>query len=184
MTTPLLLKKKTHAAPPKDWCRDGSRDKGRKPRNNESNKSKNKEKNKPRKNRDRNDSRLAEGMERFRLEVGHKHEVKPGNIVGAIANEAGLDSKHIGRIEIHDDYSVIDLPTGMPKDIFNTLKKTWVSGTQLKISSLGSESNELKNNSSRKPKSNNKPRSRSKPKPGNKTKNKDRKKKKRKATTS
>jgi ATP-dependent RNA helicase DeaD len=118
--------------------------------------------------------------------VGHKHEVKPGNIVGAIANEAGLDSKHIGRIEIHDDYSVIDLPNGMPKDIFNTLKKTWVSGTQLKISTLGSssESNEYKDNSPRKPKSNNKPRSRSKPKPGNKTKNKDRKKRKRKVTAS
>ncbi len=182
--TPLLLKKKTHAVPPKDWGRDDSRDKGRKSRRNESNKGRSKEKNKPKKNRDRSDSRLEVGMERFRLEVGHKHEVKPGNIVGAIANEAGLDSKHIGRIEIHDDYSVIDLPSGMPKDIFNTLKKTWVSGTQLKISTLGSgsESNEYKDNSPRKSKSNNKPRSRSKPKPGNKTKNKDRKKKKIKAT--
>jgi len=182
--TPLLIKKKTHAGPPKDWDRDDSRGRERKPRN----KDRHKERSKPRKNRDsssRSDHQLEEGMERFRLEVGNKHEVKPGNIVGAIANEAGLDSKNIGRIEIHDDYSVIDLPSGMPKDIFNTLKKTWVSGTQLKISTLGSssESNDYKDSSPRKPKSNNKPRSRSKPKPGNKTKNKDGKKRKRKAKT-
>lgn len=185
--TPLLLKKKTHAAPPKDWDRDDSRGRERKPRN----KDRNKEGSKPRKNRDsaRSDTRLEEGMERYRLEVGHKHEVKPGNIVGAIANEAGLDSKNIGRIEIHDDYSVIDLPSGMPKDTFNTLKKTWVSGTQLKISTLGSssESNAYKDSSPRKPKSNNKSRTSSKPKPrnkpGNKTKNKDEKKRKRKTKT-
>ncbi|MEN8213371.1 MAG: DEAD/DEAH box helicase [Pseudomonadota bacterium] len=79
-------------------------------------------------------SEPAEGMERFRLEVGHKHKVKPGNIVGAIANEAGLDSQYINRIEIHDDYSTVELPQGMPRDIFRTLKKCWVCGTQLKIS--------------------------------------------------
>ena len=79
---------------------------------------------------------LEEGMERFRLEVGHNHNVKPNNIVGAIANEAGLESQHIGRINIYDDYSVIDLPEGMPKDVFSDLKKVWVAGKQLNISLL------------------------------------------------
>ena len=73
-------------------------------------------------------------MERFRIEVGNKHEVKAGNIVGAIANEAGLDSQYIGRINIHDDYSLVDLPEDMPKEVFKDLKKTWVSGQQLNIS--------------------------------------------------
>ena len=82
---------------------------------------------------------LEEGMERFRLEVGHNHEVKPNNIVGAIANEAGLDSQHIGRINIYDDFSVIDLPEGMPKDVFSDLKKVWVAGKQLNISLLKNE---------------------------------------------
>ena len=79
---------------------------------------------------------LEEGMERFRLEVGHNHNVKPNNIVGAIANEAGLESQHIGRINIYDDYSVIDLPEAMPKDVFSDLKKVWVAGKQLNISLL------------------------------------------------
>lgn len=77
---------------------------------------------------------VEDGMERFRIEVGHGDKVKPGNIVGAIANEAGIDSEYIGRIDIQDDYSLIDLPEGMPKDIFNSLKTVWVSGKQLRIS--------------------------------------------------
>jgi ATP-dependent RNA helicase DeaD len=79
---------------------------------------------------------MEAGMERFRIEVGHNNNVKPGNIVGAITNEAGLDSDHIGRINIYDDYSTVDLPEGMPKDVFMLLKKVWVSGRQLEISRL------------------------------------------------
>jgi ATP-dependent RNA helicase DeaD len=80
----------------------------------------------------------AADMEKFRIGVGKKHGVKPGNIVGAIANEAGLDSRYIGQIDIYDDYSTVDLPLGMPKDVFNDLKKVWVSGQQLNISRIGS----------------------------------------------
>ncbi len=77
-----------------------------------------------------------EGMERYRVEVGHEHKVKPGNIVGAIANEAGIESKHIGRIDIYDDFTLIDLPEGMPKEVFNDLKNVWVAGQRLQLSRL------------------------------------------------
>ena len=77
------------------------------------------------------------GMQAFRIEVGHAHGVKPANIVGAIANEAGLDAKYIGRIEIFDDYSVLDLPAGMPKEIFEQLKTVSVAGQPLRISHAG-----------------------------------------------
>ncbi len=87
----------------------------------------------------RKESSPEAGMQRCRIEVGHRHKVKPGNIVGAIANEAGIDSKHIGRISIYEDYSLVDLPAGIPKDAFNTLKKARVAGQQLNIAALGSE---------------------------------------------
>lgn len=77
------------------------------------------------------------GKELFRVEVGRTHGVQPGNLVGAIANEAGVASAHIGRIEIYDSYSTIELPEGMPKEIFRLLKKVWVSGRQLDISRIG-----------------------------------------------
>jgi ATP-dependent RNA helicase DeaD len=79
------------------------------------------------------------GFETFRIEVGHDHGVKPGNIVGAIANEAGLDAKHIGRVDIRDDHSFVDLPEGMPSDVFKLLKKVWVSGQQLRITRGGED---------------------------------------------
>ena len=83
-------------------------------------------------------------MERFRIEVGYDHGVKPGNIVGAIANEAGLDGNHVGQIEISEQYSLIDLPKGMPKDIFRDLKKVWVCGQQLQISRLAKGADDRK----------------------------------------
>ena len=79
-------------------------------------------------------------METYRIEVGRNHKVMPGHIVGAIANEAEMDSKYIGRIDIHDDYSLVDLPEGMPKEIFNLLKHVWVAGRQLAISRVSGNS--------------------------------------------
>ena len=76
-------------------------------------------------------------MERYRLAVGHDHGVMPGNIVGAIANEADITGKNIGRISIYDDHSMIDLPAGMTNDMLNSLKNIWVAGQKLGISRLG-----------------------------------------------
>jgi ATP-dependent RNA helicase DeaD len=78
------------------------------------------------------------GMTTYRIEVGKQHGVKPANIMGAIANEAGLESRHIGRIEILDDHSFVELPEGMPKEIARDLRKVWVAGQQLKISKVAS----------------------------------------------
>ncbi len=78
-------------------------------------------------------------MVQYRIEVGHKHEVKPANICGAIANEADIESQYIGRIDIHDEYSLLDLPEGMPREILKKLKKVWVSGQRLHISAVDRE---------------------------------------------
>jgi ATP-dependent RNA helicase DeaD len=110
------------------------------------------------------------GMESFRIEVGQAHGVLPGNIVGAIANEAGLDSKHIGRIEIYDDYSTVDLPEGMTSDLLKELKKVWVSGQQMKITRLTSKPRPVAGESKSKQKVNAKPKARPKAKPKAKSK--------------
>jgi ATP-dependent RNA helicase DeaD len=84
--------------------------------------------------RDTGPRRTAAGpMETFRIEVGSLHDIKPGNIVGAIANEAGLDGAYIGRIDIREDHSFVDLPEGMPREIFKTLKQTRLAGRELRI---------------------------------------------------
>jgi ATP-dependent RNA helicase DeaD len=73
---------------------------------------------------------------RYRIEVGRRDGVSPREIVGAIANEAGLDGRYIGRIQIRDDHSIVDLPEGMPKDIYRHLRRVVVCGKALDLSLL------------------------------------------------
>ena len=89
-------------------------------------------------------SRSTADMEKYRIEVGLEHGVEPRNIVGAIANEAGLDAQHIGHIDLNTDFSVVELPSGMPREVFRELGKVWVCGQQLKISRLDQPSPESK----------------------------------------
>ena len=84
--------------------------------------------------RGRGEGRPSERMETYRIEVGRAHQVKPANIVGAIANESGLESRFIGRIEIFDEHSTVDLLEGMPHKVFHTLKKVKIAGRPLDIS--------------------------------------------------
>jgi ATP-dependent RNA helicase DeaD len=71
---------------------------------------------------------------RYRIEVGRIHGVEPKHIVGAIANEANVQSRDIGQIKILQDHSLVDLPQDMPSATFRQLQKVWVCGQQLQIS--------------------------------------------------
>ena len=72
-------------------------------------------------------------MERYSLMVGYEHGVKPGNIVGAIANEADLKSEYIGHIEIYDRTATVDLPAGMPEETMGMLRRVVICGQRLNI---------------------------------------------------
>ncbi len=84
--------------------------------------------------RPRFDRQPDAGMESYRIEVGREHGVQPKHVVGAIANEAGIDSRNIGRIQLYDTYSTVDLPQGLPMELQNHLKKVWVCGRRLNLS--------------------------------------------------
>jgi ATP-dependent RNA helicase DeaD len=73
-------------------------------------------------------------FETYRIEVGLGNGVQKGDLVGALANEAGLDPSNIGKIQLFQDFGLIDLPKGMPREIFNCLKKIWVRGQKISIS--------------------------------------------------
>jgi ATP-dependent RNA helicase DeaD len=73
---------------------------------------------------------------KHRIEVGHRDGVTPREIVGAIANESGLEGRFIGQIDIQDDHSIVDLPAGMPRDVFAHLKRVYVRGRALQITQL------------------------------------------------
>ncbi|BFM18044.1 DEAD/DEAH box helicase [Maricurvus nonylphenolicus] len=85
--------------------------------------------------RPRRKDREDDGIEResFRIEVGYNHGVKPGDIVGAIANEADIDSSYIGSIQIGDDYSTVDLPKDMPAELMQHMQKVRVRNQQIRM---------------------------------------------------
>ena len=120
-TTPLLLEHKP--------IKKGSTSAGKEKPNRSSERAENSR-------QGRREYKPLQGMQRYRIAVGHIHHVMPGNIVGAIANETGIDAKNIGRINIFDDHSTIDLPEEMPDEVFSDLQKTWVAGQTLKIARL------------------------------------------------
>ncbi|HIN83990.1 MAG TPA: DEAD/DEAH box helicase [Phycisphaerales bacterium] len=97
-----------------------------------------------RKDRTKKSDPVTQGMERFHISVGKAHGVKPASIVGAISSVAGLSDKEIGRIELHDRFSFVELPFGMPKEVFNDLKHTKVAGEKLAISIVKDSSSKPK----------------------------------------
>lgn len=70
----------------------------------------------------------------YRIEVGKEHGVRAGDIVGAIANEANIDSQFIGNIKLFDHFSTVELPAAIPNEIFQHLKKVYVRKQKLNIS--------------------------------------------------
>jgi ATP-dependent RNA helicase DeaD len=70
----------------------------------------------------------------YRIEVGKEHGVRAGDIVGAIANEANIDSQFIGNIKLFDHFSTVELPADIPTEIFQHLKKVYVRKQKLNIS--------------------------------------------------
>ena len=73
-------------------------------------------------------------LQSYRIEVGEYHGAQKGDIVGAIANEVGIDPRNMGKIRMFKDHSFIDLPQDMPREIFEALKSVWVQGHQMNIS--------------------------------------------------
>ncbi len=73
-------------------------------------------------------------MTRFTISVGRDQGIKPSNIVGAIANEADIESQYIGHIKLFDNFCTVDLPAGMPKEVQSLLKKVRVCGKPMNLS--------------------------------------------------
>lgn len=127
-----LAQKDRPLVPPKERApRENRNDRDDRSRND---RSRDKRDHKDRKDkRDKKGKRSDVPMDVFKIAVGHNHEVKPGEIVGAIANEAGIEGKHIGQIRIKENHSYVELPSGMPNDTFSALKNTRVRQQILNI---------------------------------------------------
>lgn len=127
---PLFPELRSFSAPAKSKTRERPQERGR---------SKTPEKfrdsdSRPEKRQRRESADTDVPMEKYRLEVGKEHGVLPKDIVGAIANEADIDSQYIGRINIYDTYSTVDLPEGMPRELLSYMKKVRIRQQQINLS--------------------------------------------------
>jgi len=132
IVTPSLSRSDRAPAP-----RDNNRDRGRNDRNDRNDRGGDR---KERSERPRRESVDKSGrdpnvaMVTYRLEVGHNDGISPSNIVGAIANEADISSQYIGEIKLHDEYSTVDLPEGMPSEMMDHLQKVRICAKPMRIS--------------------------------------------------
>lgn len=72
-------------------------------------------------------------MVRYRLAVGNQHQVSRDDIQGVLVAESGVDKKCIGRIDIRDTHTLVELPDGMPSDIFQLLTEASIGPHRLHI---------------------------------------------------
>ncbi len=94
---------------------------------------------------------LADGMERFRIEIGRNDGLAAGNLVSIISNKTGLEGRDIQQITIYDDYTTLDMPIGMPRELFQILKKTKIGGQQIRITKQNAKTASSGGFSKRKP---------------------------------
>jgi len=77
--------------------------------------------------------RAGEGFATYRIDVGKRHRVGPGSIVGAIANEGGLHRSDFGHITIKPDHSLVELPAQLPREALKALERTRISGVLINL---------------------------------------------------
>ena len=87
----------------------------------------------PRAERPEHRPRSTKPMAPYRIEVGKRQRVEPRQIVGALANEGGLSRDDFGHIQIHPDFSIVELPADLPGHVLAKLRDTRISGKLIEI---------------------------------------------------
>lgn len=109
--------------------------------------------------RDQREPRVHDdsGMGFYKLSVGYQHQVRPGDIVGALVNEADIEKSSIGRIQLFDDFCVVQMPVGMPDNLLSHLKQIKIRGQGISIQPI--DERDVPEQPKRKPRGDFKPRS-------------------------
>ena len=97
----------------------------------------------------RSERKSRSDLATYRIEVGHRNRVKPGQIVGAIANEGGLNRDDFGRIQIREDFTLIELPKNLSQSTLDSLRDTQIAGRPIDIQLDRGPSGRSRSNSDR-----------------------------------
>jgi ATP-dependent RNA helicase DeaD len=83
--------------------------------------------------------RAGDGMVRLFLDAGRRSGVRPADIVGAIANEAGIPGREIGAIDIHDRFSLVEVPARFERQVLERMTGATLRGRPLELRPAGAE---------------------------------------------
>lgn len=73
------------------------------------------------------------GMVRLFINVGKKHKIRPGDIVGAVSGETGMPGKLIGTIDIYDKYTFVEVPKEYAQEVLRNMKNNQIKGKTINI---------------------------------------------------
>ena len=83
------------------------------------------------------DTRTPEGMVRMIINAGRKQKISKANILGAVAGETGISGKLIGKIEVNDTFTFVDVPGEYVQDIQKALSDVKIKGKRIRIEPAG-----------------------------------------------
>ena len=75
----------------------------------------------------------AENSARIYIGAAAPAGIRPGDLVGAIANEAELGSAQIGGVEIEERFSLVEVPESMARDVIEALGRTRIKGQKVTV---------------------------------------------------
>ncbi len=78
-------------------------------------------------------SRSQSGMVRLHMNVGNNQGVKPRDVVGAIANEAGIDGKSIGSVDIYDTFTFVEIPENLARKVMDRMDQRMIKGKAVSL---------------------------------------------------
>jgi ATP-dependent RNA helicase DeaD len=70
---------------------------------------------------------------RLYIGLGRLAGIRPGDLVGAIANEAGIDARAIGSIDIADRFSIVEVPDDAAQSVIDALRQTTIRGKRVSV---------------------------------------------------
>ena len=85
------------------------------------------------------DERSGNGMARLFINIGKNQNVRPGDILGAIAGESGIPGRMVGSIDMYDKYTFVEVPEENAESVLKAMKNAKIKGKNIRMEVAGSK---------------------------------------------
>lgn len=82
---------------------------------------------------DYGDTGAEDGMVRLFINIGKKNNIRPGDILGAVAGETGMPGRLVGTIDMYDKYTFVEVPRQYATEVINAMKSSRIKGKNINV---------------------------------------------------